>query len=233
MSRSLGPSGSNTPSIRVVGGLLLIVLSTLLIVMLAAWNPDRSIPDEEPFGLIVTPRLLTFSALDQAITLQVQGLYSGRRVRPLPDSSLADLVFESDAPDVISVTSEGVATALEIGGADIQVTVGNLVARVPAIVALPTATVPAPDPSKIFPITDDGTSVVLDRVIVFTVEGYDPENIDDLAERNDALVLSRFKALGAYLLEVKANTPGTLIESIEQITQDNAVATVIPVGVQR
>ena len=80
-------------ALRVTVVLLLVSLATLLVMLLAAWDSDRAIPDEPPLALVITPQFLTFSELGQAATLRVEGLYSGRKVRPLPDSVKLSLGF--------------------------------------------------------------------------------------------------------------------------------------------
>ena len=117
---------------------------------------------------------------------------------------------------------------MAIGGADIQVSAGDLVVRVPAIISPPTITVPAPDPQKIFPLVADGPSVVLNRVIVVGTPGHDSANIDDLASRNDARILVRFEALEAYLFEIEAESPEELLAVIEALAQDSSVTMALP-----
>jgi hypothetical protein len=152
MLKWLGPLISDRLTLRVTGGLSTVALVTLLVAIPAGMIIDRSATDEEPLGLVADPPLLTFLKLNQPITLRVEAMYPGKRIRHLPEPLRASLGFTSDSPNVIAVTPEGVAQALANGGANIQVSAGRLTARVPAIVALPTVTVPAPDSQKLFPL---------------------------------------------------------------------------------
>ncbi len=209
-------------------GLFSLALLVFLMAVAAAITFERRSVSGEPEALVVDPPMVTFLELDQSVAFQVKGMFPGGKIRPLPKGMRAGLSFTSDAPAVVSVTQEGQARALANGGADIEVTAGHLTARVPAIVALPAVTVPAPDPQKMFPLGTDGTAVVLNRVVIVGAKGHDPRMIDSLARRTNSRVVAGFGSLGAYLLEIQADSPEALIRFVGTLEQDPAVGFAIP-----
>ena len=66
------------------------------------------------------------------------------------------------------VDSRGVVTGLAVGGADVVVSYGDLTATVPVFVWGPMRTVPPVDPQRLLEVSDNGSAIVLNRVMVGT-----------------------------------------------------------------
>jgi Mg-chelatase subunit ChlD len=68
----------------------------------------------------------------------------------------------------------------------------------------------------------------LNRVLVGGAAGHDPATFEQLASRHNAKIIVRFKALGAYLLELPTGTPESLIATLGVLSRDSSVAFALP-----
>ena len=135
--------------------------------------------------------------------LSVQGYYS--------DQTLADLeadfiTYRSTDPGVVSVSSDGVATASGAGGAEIVIEFGSLSKTVPALVFGDIPEPPPIDPAMvgIVPGLDEAVRAVLNRVIVELRPGYDAGDAEDIAEELDGEVVFSFGSFPGHVIEFDA-----------------------------
>ena len=187
----------------------------------------RAEPDAELVGLITEPRGPIFTELGERIRLEVLGVYSDGIARPLADD--AQMAFSSSAPEFVSIDSRGMMTATGDGGADVVATYGGFSAHAPAVVFLPASEIPPIDPNMVY-LMEDGSAIILDRLIVFTKDEYSGALARRIASRHNGDVIADFPSLDAFLVEISASTITDLEAALKHLNQDPDVDEAFPDG---
>ena len=187
----------------------------------------RAEPDAELVGLITEPRGPVFTELGERIRLEVLGVYSDGIARPLADD--AQMAFSSSAPEFVSIDSRGMMTATGDGGADVVATYGGFSAHAPAVVFPPASAIPPIDPNMVY-LMEDGSAIILDRLIVFTKDEYSGALARRIASRHNGDVIADFPSLDAFLVEISASTITDLEAALKHLNQDPGVDEAFPDG---
>ena len=185
-------------------------------------------PGAELVGLITKPRGPVFFELGERIQLEVFGIYSDGASYPLPED--AQIVYASSQPEFVSIDPYGMMTATRNGGAEITATYGGFSARAPAAIFLPMQEIPPFDPELVYFTDDDGSAVILNRIIVHTENEYQRATSDRIAAQHDAVVIAEFANMDAFLMETETSTIEDLETILDQISNDPNVDEAFPDG---
>ena len=180
-------------------------------------NPPLG-PSAELVGLITEPRGPVFTELGQRIRLDALGVYSDGTSRPLADD--AKIVFTSSAPEFVSIDPDGLMVAAGNGGADITATYGGFTTQAPAVVFLPMQDIPPFDPELVHFADEDGSAVILNRIIVHTKNEYHHATSERIAARHNATVVADFANMDAFLVETETSTIEDLEAILNQLKDD-------------
>ena len=85
-------------------------------------------------GIVPSPRIVRLDDPGDSLQLSVQGYYSDGTLGELEDANGKTLTYTSSDPLAAQVSDDGVVTALEKGGADIEVGYVGFTAMVPVLV---------------------------------------------------------------------------------------------------
>ena len=178
--------------------------------------------------IIPSPRIVTLNGPGQSQRLTVQGFYS--------DGTTGDLVFEpgeefffaSSDTSVVEVAPNGVVSSLKAGGADVLVAYRNLEAEVPVLVWGEVRQIPPIDPDRLLTIDEDGTAIVLNRVMVRLRPGYGPEDAARVAESVGGEVIFKFRTFPGYIVGIGARGEVELNAAIETLLADSRVSAAFP-----
>ena len=190
-------------------------------------NPPLD-PSAELVGLITEPRGPVFTELGQRIRLEVLGVYSDGTSRAIADD--AKIVFTSSAPEFVSIDPDGLMVASGNGGADITATYGGFTTQAPAVAFLPMQDIPPFDPELVYFTDEDGSAVILNRIMVHTKNEYQPATSERIAARHDAAVIAEFAHMDAFLIETETSTMEDLEAILDQISNDPDVDEAFPDG---
>ena len=185
-------------------------------------------PGAELVGLITKPRGPVFFELGERIQLEVFGIYSDGASYPLPED--AQIVYASSQPEFVSIDPYGMMTATRNGGAEITATYGGFSARAPAAIFLPMQEIPPFDPELVYFTDDDGSAVILNRIIVHTENEYQRATSDRIAARHNATVIAEFANMDAFLMETETSTMEDLEATLDQLSNDPDVDEAFPDG---
>ena len=185
-------------------------------------------PGAELVGLITKPRGPVFFELGERIQLEVFGIYSDGASYPLPED--AQIVYASSQPEFVSIDPYEMMTATRNGGAEITATYGGFSARAPAAIFLPMQEIPPFDPELVYFTDDDGSAVILNRIIVHTENEYQRATSDRIATRHDATVIAEFANMDAFLMETETSTMEDLEATLDQLSNDPDVDEAFPDG---
>ena len=212
-----------------VGGLIAVCGVVLSAVILVVALANISIKQEVRLvGIVPSPQIIRLDDTGDAITLSIQGYYSDQSVGDLDDGSGEALSYTSSYPSVVLVDSDGIVTGIELGGADITVTYGSFGATVPVFVRGPVRTVPPVDPERLLEVGDDGSAVVLNRIVVELEPGHNSRDADRVASEIDGEVVSEFRSFPGYIIEFDARTAEGLENALAILEADRRVALAFP-----
>ena len=175
-----------------------------------------------------SPRIVTLNGEGQSQQLSVQGFYSDGTTGELAKISDAEFSYTSSDPSVAEVSADGLITSLKAGGADITVTYGGFDAEVPVLVWGEIRQIPPIDPERVLEIDDDGTAIVLNRVMVELEPGYGPADAEDLAAYAGGRIIFEYETFPGYIVEIPAATEGELQAVLSAFDADNRVTTAYP-----
>ena len=184
-------------------------------------------PEVELIGIIPQPRIVTLNGEGQSQPLTVQGFYSDGSTIPLDEDPSAFSYTSSDA-SVAEVTAGGMITGLKAGGADIKVSYGDFVSKVPVLVWGEVRQIPPIDPDKVLEIDEDGTAIVLNRVMVELERGHGSEDVEELAGRIDGEVVFEYMSFPGYVVDFNASTDAELEAALNLLLSDSRVADAYP-----
>ena len=184
--------------------------------------------DVQMVDIVTNPRIISFDNPGESQQLTVQGFYSDGSVGELADLQGAQPFFAASEPGIVQVDSAGVVSGLEIGGADIVVSYGEHDTEVPVLVWGPVRHVPAPDLSKLVEVSDDGTAVLVNRVLVDLEPGYGDGDAEDLAAMINGQVIFQYLSFPGYVLEFESSSLADLESVLTVLHSDSRVASAYP-----
>ena len=212
-----------------VGGLIAVCGVVLSAVILVVALANISIKQEVRLvGIVPSPQIIRFDHTGNAITLSIQGYYSDQSVGDLDDGSGVALSYNSSDPSVVKVAANGVVTAMKTGGADVTVTYGSLDATVPVSVWGPMRAVPPHDPDRVLEVSDNGSAILLNRLMVELEPGYDFKDARRVAFDIDGEVVFEFRTFPGYLVEFDSRTTADLERALSILEADRRVAQAYP-----
>ena len=230
--------------LAMVGVLLVFVFSQLTEDRedASARRTDRSTREDNPregsvpevaqelrlVAIVPSPRIVRLDGPGETERLAVQGYYSDRSVGELDDGSGATVSYSSSDPSVAEVDTRGFVTGLSAGGADIIVTYGDLIATVPVFVWGTMKAVPPIDPERLLEVSEDGSAIVLNRVMVELEPGRDAHDADEVATGIGGQVVFEYRTFRGYLVEFDGRTDEDLREALVILQEDSRVASAYP-----
>ena len=178
--------------------------------------------------IIVFPRIVSFDNIGESQQLTVQGFYSDGSVGELVNLEDLQPSFSSSEPGAVQVNSDGLVTSLEMGGSDILVRYGEHATEVPVLVWGPVRHIPAPDLSKLVDVSDDGTAVLVNRVLVDLEPGYGDADAAELAAMINGQVIFQYLSFPGYILEFESSGMADLEGALTVLHDDGRVAAASP-----
>ena len=219
-----------------VGVLICVVVFALSAVILVValvngFLEEAGVPVEQEIRLVAilpSPQIVQLDALGKSERLSVWGYYSDRSVGNLEDDLGTTVSYTSSDPSVAQVDSDGVVTGIEVGGADIVVSYGSLGATVSVFVWGPPIDIPTYDPDRVLEDADDGSAVLLNRVMLELMPDYDSSDARELASEIGGEVVFEFRTFPGYLVEFRADTLEDLEKALAVLEADYRVAAAFP-----
>ena len=196
-------------------------------------HPPPAPPISVPPGMnleriIPEPRLIQLNAPGDSVALTAQGLYANSTASHLVDLPLQSLRFLASDESVVKVTPDGLVTALDSGGVEITVSYGPHTTEVPVLVWGPTRPIPPIDPDKLIEISDDGTFVLVNRLLTRLKPGYGALDAEELASLVDGKVIFDFNSFPGYVIEFPAETMSDLEAAVANLAADQRVDAAYP-----
>ena len=212
-----------------VGGLIAVCGVVLSAVILVVALANISVKQEVRLvGIVPSPQIIRLDHTGNAITLSIQGYYSDQSVGDLDDGSGAALSYASSYPSVVQVDSDGIVTGKKTGGADVTVTYGSLEATVPVFVWGPMRAVPPHNPDLVLEVSDNGSGILLNRLMVELEPGYNFQDARRVASDIDGEVVFEFRTFPGYLVEFDSRTTADLERALAILEADRRVAQAYP-----
>ena len=178
--------------------------------------------------IIPSPRIVTLNGPGQSQRLTVQGFYSdGSKGDLVPDPG-EEFRYASSDTSVVEVTSEGVISSLKAGGTDVTVSYGAFESEVPVLVWGEVRQIPPIDPDRLLPIDEDGTAIVLNRVMARLVQGNDIEQAKEIANKVSGEVLHAYRNFPGFVIGIEASTIEELEQSLLILRADPRILHVYP-----
>ena len=178
--------------------------------------------------IIPSPRIITLNGAGGSQRLTVQGFYSDGSIGELEADSGAAFSYTSSDSEVVQVSSDGVVSSIKAGGADITVTYGNFDAEVPVLVWGEVRQIPPIDPERLLEIDDDGSAIVLNRVMAELEPGYSAEDAAEVAASIGGEVIFEFRTFPGYVIEFGAQSETELGQALSTLGSDQRVASAYP-----
>ena len=177
------------------GGLIAVAGVVLSAVILMVALANISVKQEVRLvGIVPSPQIIRLDHTGDAVTLSIQGYYSDHSVGDLDDSSGASLSYSTSDPSVAEVAADGVVTGKKTGGADVTVTYGSLEATVSVFVWGPMRAVPPHNPDLVLEVSDNGSGILLNRLMVELEPGYNFQDARRVASDIDGEVVFEFRS---------------------------------------
>ena len=178
--------------------------------------------------IIAMPRIVSFDGVGESQQLTVQGFYSDGSIGEPVELPGIQPTFTSSEPGMVQVSSDGVVAALEVGGADILVRYGEHATEVPVLVWPPDRPIPDPDFSKLVEVDDDGTAVLVNRVLAELEPGYGAAAAAELAAMLNGEVIFQYLSFPGYIIEFEASSMADLESALEVLNADDRIANAYP-----
>ncbi len=178
--------------------------------------------------IIPSPRIITLNGAGGSQRLTVQGFYSDGSIGELEADSGAAFSYTSSDSEVVQVSSDGVVSSIKAGGADITVTYGDFDSTVPVLVWGEVRRIPPIDPERLLPIDDDGTAIVLNRVMARLEPGYSVEDAAEVAASIGGEVVFEFRTFPGYVIDFDARTEEDLEAALAVLQADERVTHAYP-----
>ena len=199
-------------------------------------EPPQSVPvaQGEPVNavdmidIVAMPRIVSFDGVGESQQLTVQGFYSDGSIGEPVELPGIQPTFTSSEPGMVRVSSDGVVAALEVGGADILVRYGEHATEVPVLVWPPDRPIPAPDFSKLVEVDDDGTAVLVNRVLAELEPGYGDADAAELAAMLNGQMIFQYLTFPGYIIEFESSGMADLESALEVLHADGRIARAYP-----
>ena len=226
----MADNGSLLTDRTVIVGVLISVVAVglcaaILVVALASVSVKQEV---RLVAIVPSPQVIRLDAPGDSGALTVRGYYSDRTVAGLDDGSGAVVSYVSSDPSVARVDSDGVVTGIQAGGVNIFVNYGNLNAAVPVFVWGQMTSVPPFDPDRLLEVADDGSAVVLNRVMIELEPGYGAKEAGRVASEVDGEVVFEFRTFPGFLIEFDGRTTRDLEQALAILQADRRVASAYP-----
>ena len=117
---------------------------------------------------------------------------------------------------------------LKKGGTDIVVSYDNFHATVPVFVWGTVRSVPPIDPGRLLEVSDDGSAIVLNRVMVELEPGYGSADAEQVASNISGEVVLEFQTFPGFLVEFDGRTGEELDKVLAALLSDPRVAASYP-----
>ena len=208
--------------ISVVG----VVLSAAILVF--ALNNYSVTQEVRLVGIVPSPKIIRLDHTGDSERLSVRVYYSDQSMGDLEDGSGATVSYTSSDSSVVQVDSDGVVTGIKTGGTDVVVKYGSLSATVPVFVRGMVRTMPPINPDRLLEVGDDGSAIVLNRVVVELEPGYDSRDAERVASDIDGEVVFEFRTFPGYIVEFDARILEDLEEALAILQADRRVALAFP-----
>ena len=182
-------------------------------------------------AIVPSPRIVRLDEPGDSQRLTVRGYYSDRSEGPLDGGADAEISYASSDPSVAQVDDRGTITGLAVGGADVTVTYQDHTATAPVFVWGPMRAVPPVDPERLLEVADDGSAIILNRVMVELEPGHDAGDADEVAAQIGGEVVFAYRTFPGYLVEFDGRTDADLEQALAVLEDDRRVAIAYPDGV--
>ena len=193
---------------------------------------DKSVPEVEQevrlVGILPSPRIVRLDAPGDSQLLSVRGYYSDRSEADLDDDALAAVSFTSSDPSVVGVDSSGVVTGLGVGVSDVTLSYKDHFATVPVFVWGEMRAVPPVDPERLLEVADDGSAIVLNRVMLELEADQGTNDADELAAQIGGQAVFAYRTFPGYLVEFDGHSQEDLERALATLQADRRVAAVYP-----
>ena len=178
--------------------------------------------------IIPSPRIIRLDQAGVSQRLSVQGYYSDGSVKELEYDSGNPFSYTPSDSTVVQIDSYGVVTGLKAGGADVVIGYGRFTATVPVLVWGPVRRIPPIDPNRLLEVSDDGSSIVLNRVMAKLEPGYGTTDAGHVASRIRGEIIFEYRTFPGYVIEFDANTEDDLEDALVVLKADPRVSHVYP-----
>ena len=165
-------------------------------------------------GIVPAPRIVRLQDVGDSQQLSVQGYYSDGSVRKLEIGPGTAVSYMSSDSSVARVDSEGVVTGVKAAGADVVVRYVDFRATVPIFVWGPVRSVPPYDTSHLLEVAEDGSAVVLNRIMAELGAGYGSADAKLVASSIGGKVVFQFETFSGYLVEFEARSQEELKQAL-------------------
>ena len=179
-------------------------------------------------GIVTSPRIVQLNGAGDSERLSVQGFYSNGNSGELEEVPGATVSYASSDSAVARVDARGAVTGVKAGGADVVVSYGKFESTVPIFVWGPVRRIPVLDQARLLEVSDDGSAVVLNRVMVKMKPGYVPEDAQQLASSIGGGVVFEFRTFPGYVVDFDARTRNDLDHALAVLRADHRVAVAYP-----
>ena len=178
--------------------------------------------------IIPSPQIVTLNGPGQSQRLTVQGFYSDGSTGDLVLEPGEEFFFASSDTSVAEVAHNGVVSSLKAGGADVLVAYRNFEAEVPVLVWGDVRQIPPIDPDRLLPIDEDGTAIVLNRVMVELEPGYGLPDAEEVATSIGGKVIFEYRTFPGYIVEIGARSQEELDDALSLLNKNQRVARSYP-----
>ena len=136
--------------------------------------------------------------------------------------------YTSSDVSVAQVDSDGLLTSVKAGGADVTVSYHSYTATVPVLIWGLVRSIPPIDSDRLLQVSDDGSLIVLNRVMVELKLGYGPADARQVASSIGGSVIFEFRTFPGYVIEFGARTEKDLQQALAVLQADQRVAVSYP-----
>ena len=177
--------------------------------------------------IIPSPRIVHFNGPGQSQQLTVRGFYSDGSTGELELEPGDEFLFATTDSSVARVSPDGVIESLTVGGVDVLVAYRDFEAEVPVLVWGEVRQVPPIDPDALFPI-DDGSAIVLNRVITRLKDGYALGDATAIAASVGGEIIFELEFFPGYLIELDSYSKGSLERALTILRSDPRISHAYP-----
>ena len=189
---------------------------------------EEFVQEIQMVDIVISPRIIQLDDAGDSQRLSVQGYYSDGSLVELEDVPGATVSYVSSDSGVVRVDPRGVVTGVKAGGADVVVSYGRFESTAPIFVWGPVRRIPPLEQARLLEVSDDGSAVVLNRVMVKMKPGYVHEDAQQLASSIGGEVVFEFRTFPGYVVDFDARTRNDLDHALAVLRADHRVAAAYP-----